>query len=63
MMQQTVDQAINNAKRNLTNQIGNSKLELEEKLNEMRTKNTEMEAEQEERHIDLKNTVLNMLRD
>ena len=62
-MQQTVDQAINNAKRNLTNQIGNSKLELEEKLNEMRTKNTEMEAEQEERHIDLKNTVLNMLRD
>ena len=29
----------------------------------MRTKNTEMEAEQEERHIDLKNTVLNMLRD
>ena len=39
-----MDQAINNAKRNLTNEIGNNKLELEEKLNELKTKNTEMEA-------------------
>jgi hypothetical protein len=29
----------------------------------MKTKNTEMEAQQEEKHIDLKNTVLQMLRD
>ena len=29
MMQETMDQAINNAKRNLTNEIGNNKLETE----------------------------------
>ena len=63
MMQETMDQAINNAKRNLTNQIGNNKLQMEEKLNEIKTKNTEMQAEQEEKQIELKNTVLGMLRD
>ena len=37
MLQETVQQSINNAKRNLTNEIGNSKLELEEKINEIKT--------------------------
>jgi len=33
-----MEQSINNAKRNLTNEMGNNKLELEEKINEMKVK-------------------------
>lgn len=32
-------------------------------MNEIKTKSAETEAQQEEKHIDLKNTVLQMLRD
>jgi hypothetical protein len=38
MLQETIEQSINNAKRSLSNEIGNNKLEIEEKINELKTK-------------------------
>ena len=63
MLQETIQQSINNAKRNLTNEIGNSKLELEEKMNEIKSEEEQRKVEQDEAHMDLKNTVLQMIRD
>lgn len=63
MLQETIEQSINNTKRTLSNEIGNAKLETDEKINELNRRGEEREKEHQDKQIDFKNTVLQMLRD
>lgn len=45
MLQETIEQSINNTKRTLSNEIGNAKLETDEKINELNRRGEEREKE------------------